>query len=62
MKKLKRLRKLHGISQCKLAEAIGVTQSAVSQWEIGDARPTVENLISISKFLGCKIDDLIKED
>lgn len=61
MTELKRLRKLHGISQCQLAEAIGVTQGAVSQWERGDARPTVENLISISKFLGCKLDDLIKE-
>ena len=38
---------------------IGVTQGAVSQWETGEAKPTLENLIAIAKFFGCKVDDLI---
>lgn len=59
MTTLKKIRKLHHISQIELAQEIGVTQGAVSHWESGDAKPTLENLIAIAKFFGCKIDDLI---
>lgn len=59
MTALKKIRKLHQVSQVELAQGIGVTQSAVSQWELGAAKPTLENLIAIAKFFGCKVDDLI---
>ena len=59
MTTLKKIRKLHHISQIELAQEIGVTQGAVSQWEVGAAKPTLENLIAIAKFFGCKVDDLI---
>ena len=59
MTTLKKIRKLHHISQIELAQEIGVTQGAVSQWELGAAKPTLENLIAIAKFFGCKVDDLI---
>ena len=59
MTTLKKIRKLHHISQIELAQEIGVTQGAVSQWELGVAKPTLENLIAIAKFFGCKVDDLI---
>ena len=59
MTALKKLRKLHQVSQVELAHGIGVTQGAVSQWELGAAKPTLENLIAIAKFFGCKVDDLI---
>lgn len=59
MTTLKKIRKLHQISQVELAQEIGVTQGAVSQWETGEAKPTLENLIAIAKFFGCKVDDLI---
>lgn len=59
MTALKKIRKLHQVSQVELAQGIGVTQSAVCQWELGAAKPTLENLIAIAKFFGCKVDDLI---
>ena len=59
MTALKKIRKLHQVSQVELAQGIGVTQGAVSQWESGAAKPTLENLIAIAKFFGCKVDDLI---
>lgn len=59
MTTLKKIRKLHHISQIELAQEIGVTQGAVSQWEAGYAKPTLENLIAIAKYFGCKVDDLI---
>jgi transcriptional regulator with XRE-family HTH domain len=57
--KLKQLRKQSGLSQAELAAAIGVTQGAVSQWEMGSSKPSLGNLVSIAKALGCKVDDLI---
>lgn len=59
MTTLKKIRKLHHISQIELAQEIGVTQGAVSQWESGSAKPTLENLVAIARFFGCKVDDLI---
>lgn len=59
MTKLKQLRKQSGLSQTELAAAIGVTQGAVSQWEMGASKPSLDNLVSIAKALGCKVDDLI---
>ena len=59
MTALKKIRKLHQVSQVELAQGIGVTQGAVSHWELGAAKPTLENLIAIAKFFGCKVDDLI---
>lgn len=59
MTSLKMIRKQRLVSQVELAQGIGVTQGAVSQWESGAAKPTLENLIAIAKFFGCKVDDLI---
>ena len=59
MTKLKQMRKQRDISQEQLAQGIGVTQGAVSQWEAGVFNPSIENLIAIAKFLDCPIDDLI---
>ena len=59
MTTIKKIRKLHHISQIELAQEIGVTQGAVSQWESGSAKPTLENLVAIARFFGCKVDDLI---
>lgn len=61
MTTLKKIRKLHHISQIELAQEIGVTQGAVSQWESGSAKPTLENLVAIARFFGCKVDDLIEK-
>lgn len=56
---LRRIRKERRVSQNDLAQSIGVTQGTVSNWETGNVMPTLENLIAIAKFFGCKVDDLI---
>lgn len=38
---LKKLRKEVGLSQGDVAKALGVTQGAVSKWELGDSRPSL---------------------
>lgn len=62
MTNIKRLRKKMKITQAELAEKIGVSQSAVCQWEIGFTKPTRQNMIEIAAALHCKVDDLIKEE
>ena len=55
---IENIRSLKRISQKDLAEEIGVSQSAVSQWESGQAFPSSDKLPQIAKILGCSIDDL----
>ena len=58
MNNIENIRSLKRISQKDLAEEIGVSQSAVSQWESGQAFPSSDKLPQIAKILGCSIDDL----
>ena len=58
---IKRIREQHGISQREFAEALGVTQGAVSHWELGRRKPDINDLVAIARFLNCTIDDLLKE-
>lgn len=52
-------RKAMGISQEKLAEEVGVSRQAVSKWELGEATPEVEKLLSLAKIFGITTDDLL---
>lgn len=56
--KFKSLRKSKGLSQAKLAELLGVEQSAVAMWEVGINNPMADKLPKIAEILGCTIDDL----
>ena len=63
------LRKRKKWSQSELAERLGVTQGAVSQWELEDAYPSFEKLfdlaraldVSIEKLYGTTVDELLKD-
>jgi transcriptional regulator with XRE-family HTH domain len=46
------VREAKGMTQKQLAAAIGVTQSAVSQWEGGESSPSVKNQLKIASALG----------
>jgi len=55
-------RKLVGLTQQELADKLKVDQTAISQWERGEAMPRAEKLPEIAKALGCTIDELFKEE
>lgn len=55
---LKVLRKERNLSQGKLAEAVGVTQQCVSEWERGRIEPTLSYLWRLSDIFGVSIDVL----
>ena len=61
-KRIYELRKSRGLMQDELAEALDVSRQAVSKWEMGTGIPTLENLISISRYFGVTIDSLVAEE
>ena len=56
------LRLAAGLSQHELAAALGVTQSAVSQWESGETTPRFASLIDIAAVIGVPVSDLLSND
>ena len=48
---IRKLRKEAGFTQEQLAEALGVSVSAVHKWESGKARPTAEKQARLSEVL-----------
>lgn len=49
------------ISQSKLAEAIGISQPLMAQFERGSKIPNLMLGWDIAKVLQCNLDDLVKE-
>lgn len=56
--KIRAYRERKGLSQKALAEALGVDQSAVSNWERGLSEPTAFNIRRLADLLGVKPGDL----
>lgn len=56
---IRKQRKAERKSQAELAEALGVTQGAVSQWETGLTMPTLPMLAKIAEVLHCTTDALL---
>lgn len=56
---LKQLRKRHYLNQSEFAKRIGVSQSAVSQWEHDMTRPNSYQLQAISDAFGISIDEIL---
>lgn len=62
LKNLKTLRQHAGLSQVKVAEALGVTQGAVAQWESGATVPRPDKLPELARMYDCTIEDLFTTD
>lgn len=59
MQTIRSRRRTLGMTQASLAQRIGVSQGAVSQWEKGVASPHITILPKLAEALGCSINDLI---
>ena len=55
--RVKKLRIVKGVSQTKMAEEIGVSQTNLSNMEAGRTAITIQNLFKIQKVLNCKMAD-----
>lgn len=56
---IKEQRTRMGLTQKQLAEAIGVTDKAVSRWETGKGIPDVSLLIPLSEVLGISVNEIL---
>lgn len=56
--KIRELRRKEGRTQEALADALGVTNQAVSRWEAGGSYPDMEIVPSLANFFGVTIDEL----
>ena len=43
----------------QLADRLGLAKSSVAKWELGMTRPTVDNLLAMSRVFGCSTDYLL---
>lgn len=60
--KLQELRKIRGLTQEELSEALFVSRTAVSKWESGRGYPGIDSLKAISRYFSVSIDELICPD
>lgn len=54
-----KLRKAAGYTQMQLANELGISFQAVSNWERGQSCPDISNLGELSKLLNCSVDDIL---
>jgi len=59
--KLQELRRQKGLTQKKLARLSGVSQSNISEIEVGKKYPKVPTLRKLAAALGVRVSDLIEE-
>ena len=55
--KIRELRHRDGRTQEMLADALGVTSQAVSRWELGQAVPTIDNMIELSRLFAVSFEE-----
>jgi len=48
--RIKELRISKGLSQMQLAQATGISQSAIAKWELGKTEPTASAIIALAKY------------
>jgi len=58
--KIQQLRKSRGLSQEQLAEKINVSRQSISKWELNNAIPDLNKIVTLSELFSISIDELIK--
>ena len=57
---LTRLRRQRGIRVKDIQEALGFTTTvAIYKWERGETLPSLDNILALSRMLGCSIEDIL---
>jgi transcriptional regulator with XRE-family HTH domain len=61
-KNISYLRKVRGITQAEVPNYVDITRGTWSNYELGKTEPTLDQLISIAKFLRVSLQELLCED
>lgn len=59
---LKYLREQKNISQNQMADVLGISQSAIGNWEQNHRKPDIEMIIRLAEYFGITLDDLVLRD
>ena len=59
--KLRKLRNLKKLSQAELADSLQISQTAYNKWESGTTKPSLDNILKLSRFYNIYIEELIDE-
>ena len=59
---IKNIRLKHGLSQKELADIAGVTDKAVSTWELGTNEPRMGAIQKMADYFGILKSDIIEDD
>lgn len=59
MTQLKEILSKRGMTQKMLANSLGVTENAVSNWAKGKREPSIAMIEKIASLLDCTVDDLL---
>lgn len=57
--KIYELRTAEGLSQSQLAELLGITNKAVSKWENGNAKPSLDQILKLSKIFNVSVEEIV---
>lgn len=57
--RLKEKREERGMTQCKLAEKVYISQQIIAAYEVGIRKPSLDVLIAIADVLDCTTDYLL---
>ena len=58
--RIQHLRKVEGLSQEELADAVGVSRQAVSKWESEQSLPDIDKVVILSDLFGVTTDYILK--
>jgi len=59
---LRRLRKMCGLTQVRLAEKADVPRSVIARYETGRTELSTKSLIKLATALDCSMEEIVKED
>ena len=60
-RKIAELRKTHNMTQLELADKIGISFQAISNWERGNSMPDISKLPELASLFNVTIDELLGE-
>lgn len=58
---ISKLRKRAGLTQIALATCLGVSQSAISSWELGTREPDISTIKKLANLFHCTVDELLSD-
>lgn len=60
--RLMRLRKKQGYSQQEVADKLSVTRQTISNWECGQAAPSIDKALELARLYNLSLDDLMENE